>query len=102
MEISESPYSVSGLLPGLASRVKKKGVIKGGTPRGAGTGGGVVGAACPHNSGAVVSVPPQLFKGLGTVGAVVFKLGVVGHKGKLNEKKHFSEIFHWLSSSVDS
>ena len=32
--------------------------------------------------------PPQLFIWLGAVGAVVLpKLGVVGHKGKLNEKK---------------
>ena len=35
---------------------------------------------------------PQLFIGLGTVGTVVLpKLGVVGHKGKLNGRKHFSE-----------
>ena len=35
---------------------------------------------------------PQLFIGLETVGAVVVpKLGVVGHKGILNGRKHFSE-----------
>ena len=50
-----------------------------------------MGVACPHNSGAMGAVPPQLFIGLGTVGAVVPKLGVVGHKGKIHERKHFSE-----------
>ena len=38
---------------------------------GAGTGGGVLGAACPHNSGAVGAVPQKLFIGLGIVGALV-------------------------------
>ena len=52
-----------------------------------------VGAACPHNSGAMGAVPPQLFNVLGTIGAVVLpKLSVLGHKGKLNGRKHFSEI----------
>ena len=37
-------------------------------------------------------LPPQLSIGLKTVGAVVVpKLGVVGHKRKLNGGKHFSE-----------
>ena len=37
-------------------------------------------------------MPPQLFIGLGTVGAVVVpKIWVVSHKGKLNGRKHFSE-----------
>ena len=62
-------------------------------PRSTGTGGGgAVGTTCPHNSGAVEAVPPQLFTGLGTVwAAVVPKLGVVGRKGKRNGRKHCSE-----------
>ena len=51
-----------------------------------------MGVACPNNSGAVGAVPPQLFIGLGTVGAVVLpKLEVVVHKEKLFGRKHFSE-----------
>ena len=39
-------------------------------------------------------VSPQLFIGLGTVGVVFLpKLEDVGHKGRLNERKHFSEKF---------
>ena len=41
-----------------------------------------------HRSGAVGAVPPQFSIGLRTVGAVVLKLRVVSHKGKLNGKKH--------------
>ena len=48
-------------------------------------------------------MPPQHFIWLGTVEAVVLPiLVVVGHKRKLNERKHFSEkspLFHWLGSS---
>ena len=51
-----------------------------------------MGAACHRNSEAVGAVHPQLFIGLVTVGAVVLsKLGVVGHKRKLNGRKHFNE-----------
>ena len=56
--------------------------------------GGTVRATCPHKSGAVEVVPPQLFIALGTVGSSVLpKLAVVGHKGKLhmgtiNGRKH--------------
>ena len=52
---------------------------------------GEEGEASPHNSGTVGAVP-QLFIGLGTVGAADLpKLGVVGRKGKLNGTKQFSE-----------
>ena len=51
-----------------------------------------MGAACPHNSGAVGAVPPRLFLGLGIVGSVaVPKLGVAGYQRKLNGGIYFSE-----------
>ena len=50
-------------------------------------------------------MPPQLFIGLGTVGAVavlVPKLGAVavGHKGKLNGTKYFSEKPSFIGSEA--
>ena len=60
-----------------------------------------MGVPCPHNSGAVGAVPPQLFIGLGTVGAVVPKLGVVGHKGKIHGRKYFSgKSSSWIGSAA--
>ena len=54
--------------------------------------GGAVGAACLHNSETVGVVPPQISIGLEAVETVaVPKLGFVGHKGKLNGRKHLSK-----------
>ena len=59
--------------------------------RGAGTGEGQWGQLAPTTLEPWGGAPTTFHIELGTVGAVVPKLGVMGHKGKLNGRKHFRE-----------